>query len=236
MNKLSFIVLLIIGWFFLGTYWYVCEIGAFCGSDDTQEVERLSDTVAQRDDSGDSDDQQSETEEPIVPVSTDTDGDGLLDADEISIGTDTNLADTDGDGFSDRDEFDAGSDPLDSADTPEDDTEPEITTPQSFSDDVFFNPDSSELTGADSNQTSIDEAIAFAQDNQASQITLTGFTAAVASQVVDDDEILARSRAETVESELVAAGIAGSRITINAAGDTSASDPAQARRVTIEIE
>jgi serine/threonine-protein kinase len=55
-------------------------------------------------------------EEPSTsapPPPTDTDGDGLSDTDETSLGTDPNNADTDGDTFSDGAEVDAGTDPLD---------------------------------------------------------------------------------------------------------------------------
>jgi len=44
--------------------------------------------------------------------STDTDGDGLVDAREKALGTDLNNADTDGDGFSDQAEVSSGNDPL----------------------------------------------------------------------------------------------------------------------------
>jgi hypothetical protein len=43
---------------------------------------------------------------------TDTDGDGLTDSKEISIGTNFRLVDTDGDGFSDFEEFEDGTNPL----------------------------------------------------------------------------------------------------------------------------
>jgi len=50
---------------------------------------------------------------PTAPASVDTDVDGLLDADEIAIGTDPNNPDTDGDGLSDYDEYvDYGSSPI----------------------------------------------------------------------------------------------------------------------------
>ncbi|MCB9794079.1 MAG: TlpA family protein disulfide reductase [Alphaproteobacteria bacterium] len=54
-----------------------------------------------------------------VDTGPDSDGDGLSDADEASLGTDPNNADSDGDGVSDGDEVDAGLDPLD-ADTDDD--------------------------------------------------------------------------------------------------------------------
>lgn len=49
-------------------------------------------------------------------ASFDTDGDGLTDAEEASVGTDPNLADTDGGGIDDLSELLAGLNPLDPAD------------------------------------------------------------------------------------------------------------------------
>lgn len=45
------------------------------------------------------------------PQNADSDGDGLLDADELELGTDPQKADTDGDGLNDPDEIAAGSNP-----------------------------------------------------------------------------------------------------------------------------
>jgi hypothetical protein len=42
--------------------------------------------------------------EGALPAVTDTDGDGLTDAEETELGTDRNLTDTDGDGLFDREE------------------------------------------------------------------------------------------------------------------------------------
>lgn len=50
--------------------------------------------------------------EPEEPTATDTDLDGLSDADEEALGTDATLADTDGGGASDGDEVTGGTDPL----------------------------------------------------------------------------------------------------------------------------
>ena len=47
----------------------------------------------------------------VVPQ-TDTDGDGLADANETTLGTDPNNPDSDGDGLSDGEEVSAGSNPL----------------------------------------------------------------------------------------------------------------------------
>ena len=55
-----------------------------------------------------------ETGEPVAADTTDTDGDGVADSDEVDLyGTDPNTWDTDGDGLSDGEElFVAGTDPL----------------------------------------------------------------------------------------------------------------------------
>jgi hypothetical protein len=55
-------------------------------------------------------DEQSNGTDPDLP---DTDGDGLTDGEELDHGTDGTLADTDGDGYSDFDEISVGKDPLD---------------------------------------------------------------------------------------------------------------------------
>ncbi len=49
---------------------------------------------------------------------TDTDGDGLTDAEEVQLGTDLSKADTDGDGVDDGDEVVAGTDPTDPSSAP----------------------------------------------------------------------------------------------------------------------
>lgn len=53
------------------------------------------------------------------PTSVDTDADGVQDGGEINAGTDPLAPDTDGDGFSDKEELDRGSDPLDPANFPQ---------------------------------------------------------------------------------------------------------------------
>jgi len=65
---------------------------------------------AQDDDTGPADD----------TITLDPDGDGLIDEQELEIGTDPADPDTDGDGFDDGAEVDAGTDPLDPADFPSD--------------------------------------------------------------------------------------------------------------------
>ena len=58
---------------------------------------------------------------PLVADSAaavDTDGDGLLDADEAAFGTDLGIADSDGDGWFDGDEVSIGTDPLDAGSFP----------------------------------------------------------------------------------------------------------------------
>lgn len=49
---------------------------------------------------------------PIDPQTLDSDGDGLPDVQEATLGTDPHLRDTDGDGITDLDEIDQGTDPL----------------------------------------------------------------------------------------------------------------------------
>ncbi len=51
-------------------------------------------------------------------MSNDADGDGLLDAEEMAIGTHLLNPDSDGDGFSDAEEQAAGSDPTSQASVP----------------------------------------------------------------------------------------------------------------------
>ena len=51
-------------------------------------------------------------------VAVDSDGDGLLDADETAFGTDLGIADSDGDGWLDGDEVSIGTDPLDAGSFP----------------------------------------------------------------------------------------------------------------------
>jgi hypothetical protein len=58
---------------------------------------------------------------PLVadgPAAADTDGDGLLDADETTFGTDPGIADSDADGWLDGAEVSIGTDPLDAASFP----------------------------------------------------------------------------------------------------------------------
>jgi len=51
-------------------------------------------------------------------AAVDSDGDGLLDADETAFGTDAGIADSDGDGWLDGDEVSVGTNPLDAANFP----------------------------------------------------------------------------------------------------------------------
>jgi len=61
-----------------------------------------------------------DTDDDGIPdnIDTDDDDDGLLDVDELTVGTNPYLADTDGDGFDDGMEVTYGSNPLSSTDTP----------------------------------------------------------------------------------------------------------------------
>jgi hypothetical protein len=59
--------------------------------------------------------------DPLVAdngAAVDSDGDGLLDADEAAFGTDPGIADSDGDGWFDGDEVSIGTDPLDAGSFP----------------------------------------------------------------------------------------------------------------------
>ena len=73
-------------------------------------------------DPDDDDDGLSDADEVLYgsnPFSADTDGDTLIDGDEVHIyGTDPTLTDTDSDGFNDEVEVAAGSDPLDDTSVP----------------------------------------------------------------------------------------------------------------------
>ena len=51
-------------------------------------------------------------------AAVDADGDGLLDSDESTFGTDPGIADSDGDGWLDGDEVSTGTDPLDAGSFP----------------------------------------------------------------------------------------------------------------------
>ena len=53
------------------------------------------------------------TRSSLPPSFTDTDGDALVDGEEVFLGTDPTLADTDGDGFDDLAEEQAATSPLD---------------------------------------------------------------------------------------------------------------------------
>ena len=55
---------------------------------------------------------------PVVDMPFDSDGDGLLDDEELSVGTDPAIADSDGDGWADGDEYASHTDPLSADDHP----------------------------------------------------------------------------------------------------------------------
>ncbi|MGB0640711.1 MAG: hypothetical protein ACPGTU_15335 [Myxococcota bacterium] len=52
-------------------------------------------------------------DEPMCSETSDSDGDGITECDELELGTDPNNADTDGDGFADAEEVLCVSDPTD---------------------------------------------------------------------------------------------------------------------------
>lgn len=53
-----------------------------------------------------------------VTYDVDGDGDGLLDSEEVELGTDPGKTDSDGDGYDDGDEVDQNTDPADAEDKP----------------------------------------------------------------------------------------------------------------------
>lgn len=73
---------------------------------------------AQADSDGDGIYDSQETTLGTDPQVADTDGDGMIDGVEVALGLDPLAVDSDGDGVSDPSEYLAGSDPLDPASTP----------------------------------------------------------------------------------------------------------------------
>jgi hypothetical protein len=92
-------------------------------------VEQASSEPVDTDGDGLSDDEEASL--GTDPGNVDTDGDGVQDGGEVSAGTDPLAADTDGDGFTDGEERDLGSDPLDPASFPQG-TEPNRFEIQAF--------------------------------------------------------------------------------------------------------
>ena len=85
------------------------------GSKDVVEVPVEGNTVTPptTDTDGDGLTDKEEIEKGTDPLKKDTDGDGLTDKEEIEKGTDPLKKDTDGDGFSDKEEVDKGTNPKD---------------------------------------------------------------------------------------------------------------------------
>lgn len=86
--------------------------------------------------------------EEVVSGDTDTDGDGLTDEEETTLGTDPNNADTDGGTVNDGDEVAAGTDPLDASD--------DITTEETDSDNDGLTDDEEATLGTDANDSDSD--------------------------------------------------------------------------------
>ena len=91
------------------------EITYADGSKDVVEVPVEGNTVTPptTDTDGDGLTDKEEIEKGTDPLKKDTDGDGLTDKEEIEKGTDPLKKDTDGDGFSDKEEVDKGTNPKD---------------------------------------------------------------------------------------------------------------------------
>ena len=100
---------------------YTCEITAFAGSDPSETVAMGQVTPTSNppvDTDGDGLTDEEETSLGTDPNNADSDGDGLTDGTEVTLGTDPTLPDTDGDGFSDSEEVEEGTSPTDANDAP----------------------------------------------------------------------------------------------------------------------
>lgn len=100
---------------------YSCEITAFAGSDPSETV-AMGDVTPTSNPPADSDGDGLTDEEEVSlgtdPNNADTDGDHLTDGTEVTLGTDPTLSDTDGDGFIDSEEVEEGTSPTDANDAP----------------------------------------------------------------------------------------------------------------------
>ena len=100
---------------------YTCEITAFAGTDPSETVAMGQVTPTSNppvDTDGDGLTDEEETSLGTDPNNADSDGDGLTDGTEVTLGTDPTLPDTDGDGFSDSEEVEEGTSPTDANDAP----------------------------------------------------------------------------------------------------------------------
>ena len=100
---------------------YSCEITAFAGSDPSETV-AMGQVTPSASPPVDSDGDGLTDEEEVTlgtdPNNADTDGDSLTDGTEVTLGTDPTLSDTDGDGFIDSEEVEEGTSPTDASDAP----------------------------------------------------------------------------------------------------------------------
>ena len=96
---------------------YDCSVTALIGSTESDPSSSIAILAGDGDDDGALDFDDAFPDDPAE--TTDSDGDGLGDNLELSLGTDINNDDTDGDGYSDYEEYTEGSDPLDADETPE---------------------------------------------------------------------------------------------------------------------
>ena len=88
---------------------YDCSVTALIGSTESDPSSSIAILAGDGDDDGALDFDDAFPDDPAE--TTDTDGDGLGDNLELSLGTDINNDDTDGDGYSDYEEYTEGSDP-----------------------------------------------------------------------------------------------------------------------------
>ncbi|MCO4771112.1 MAG: thioredoxin family protein [Deltaproteobacteria bacterium] len=115
-RSLSFVLFLVLCLALSGCYTLVSRGGRGGGGDDDDSSNDDDvvddDDVANDDDVGDDDDDDDDDDDGATPpLDTDSDGDGLTDAQEAQLGTDPNDVDSDGDGYEDGWEVEEGTNP-----------------------------------------------------------------------------------------------------------------------------